>query len=130
MCPFLLELELPDSLPINLAGWYKQFIIIWLLVNFRKLVSIVGLGMGNIFGLLLSFMPNWWSFLIFWVLMMGTIHAAHISASVYETKQIILLHKATLPTHFQSCKWFVIKLLKWWAHQSGIMARACLLLLV
>ena len=55
---------------------------------FRKLVSIVGLGMGNIFGLMLRFMPTWWSFLIFWVLMMGTIHAAHISASVYETELI------------------------------------------
>ena len=54
----------------------------------RKLVSIVGLGMGNIFGLMLRFMPTWWSFLIFWVLMMGTIHAAHISASVYETDSI------------------------------------------
>ena len=38
-------------------------------------------------------MPNWWSFLIFWVLMMGTIHAAHISASVYETESILTMNK-------------------------------------
>ena len=38
---------------------------------FSKLIVIVGLSLGNLFGLMLRFMPNWWSFLIFWILMQG-----------------------------------------------------------
>ena len=30
--------------------------------------------------------------------MMGTIHAAHISASVYETESILLMNQITIPS--------------------------------
>ena len=87
-------------------------------------MSIVGLGMGNIFGLMLRFMPNWWSFLIFWVLMMGTIHAAHISASVYETESILNLILMATSGRLPVFK-IEVKLLKWWVHQNGITDRVC-----
>lgn len=98
------------------------------LAIFRKLVSIVGLGMGNIFGLMLRFMPTWWSFLIFWILMMGTIHAAHISASVYETESILQLNHITTSGVLLILK-IEVKLLKWWVLPNDIMVRVCQLLL-
>lgn len=98
------------------------------LAIFRKLVSIVGLGMGNIFGLMLRFMPTWWSFLIFWILMMGTIHAAHISASVYETESILQLNHITTFGVLLILK-IEVKLLKWWVLPNDIMVRVCQLLL-
>lgn len=49
----------------------------------RKRTVLIGISFGSIFGLLLRFMPTWWSFLIFWLLMHTFLHLAYISASVY-----------------------------------------------
>ena len=49
----------------------------------RKRTVLIGLAVGNLAGLLLRFMPNWWSFLIFWMFMHLGIHLAYIAASVY-----------------------------------------------
>ena len=51
--------------------------------NLRKRCAIVGLSIGNAFGLMLRFMPNWWSFLIIWVVVMVFNHVAYIAAVVY-----------------------------------------------
>ena len=51
--------------------------------DFRKRCAIVGLSIGNVFGLILRFMPNWWSFLICWVVVMVFNHVAYIAATVY-----------------------------------------------
>ena len=54
--------------------------------NLRKRCAIVGLSIGNVFGLMLRFMPNWWSFLIIWVIMMVFNHVAYIAAVVYSVE--------------------------------------------
>ena len=51
--------------------------------DLRKRCAIVGLSIGTVFGLMLRFMPNWWSFLIIWVVVMVFNHVAYIAAVVY-----------------------------------------------
>ena len=56
--------------------------------DFRKRCTIIGLTIGNISGLMLRFMPTWWSFLIFWVIMHTFNHVAYIAASVYVVEVV------------------------------------------
>ena len=57
-------------------------------MNFRKRCTIIGLTIGNLAGLMLRFMPTWWSFLIFWMVMHTFNHLAYIAASVYVVEVV------------------------------------------